>query len=43
MEGLHGDLTVADNQIESAFGVRPTPFAAAAQKAIEEMPDIGTE
>ncbi len=27
MEGLHGDLLVEDNQIETTFNVSPTPFA----------------
>ena len=40
MEGLHGDLLVSDNQVETTFGVRPTPFAIAAEQAIEAMPDV---
>lgn len=42
MEGLHGDLVVSNNQIETTFGVRPTPFAVAARRAIEDMPDVET-
>ncbi len=39
MAGLHGDLTVTDNSLESVFGVRPTPFVDAARAAVEGMPD----
>ena len=42
MAGLHGDLTVDRNTIGSAFGVSPTPFAEAARRAIEQMPDVRT-
>lgn len=40
MEGLHGDLTVEHNSVREIFGVEPTPFAIAARRAIEEMPDL---
>ena len=42
MEGLHGDLIVDDNRITETFGVEPTPFAVAAHRAIEAMPDVET-
>jgi len=34
MSGLHADLVVDDNALESVFGVEPTPFRHAAEKAI---------
>lgn len=40
MEGLHGDLLVGDNHVRETFGVCPTPFATAAQTAIEGMADV---
>jgi uncharacterized protein YbjT (DUF2867 family) len=43
MAGMHGDLTISDNALETVFGVEPTSFARAAAKAIEEMPDVEGE
>jgi uncharacterized protein YbjT (DUF2867 family) len=37
LEGMHDDLRVSDNQLESAFGVRPTPFRAAAKDALARI------
>ena len=34
MSGLHADLMIEDNALESVFGVQPTPFRDAAEKAI---------
>ena len=39
MEGLHEDLVVSDNELESVFGVEPTPFRRAAASALEELHD----
>ena len=43
MAGLDGDLIVERNRLQEAFGVEPTPFAAAARIAIDEMPDVDVE
>ena len=40
MEGLHGDLTIENNQAPDIFGVTPTPFAISARQAIQDMPDV---
>ena len=37
MAGLDGDLIVRDNAVSSVFGVDPTPFQQAAEKAIAGM------
>ena len=40
MAGLHGDLTIERNSLKDVFGIRPTPFAEAARRAITGMPDV---
>ena len=40
MAGLHADLVIKDNALSSVFGVEPTPFEDAAERAIAEMGDI---
>lgn len=39
MAGLHEDLVVRDNALESVFGVTPTPFREAAAAALDEDGD----
>ena len=39
MEGLHEDLLVEENTLESVFGVSPTPFRRAAAAALEQLHD----
>ena len=41
MAGLHADLVIKDNALGSVFGVEPTPFETAAERAIAEMTDVG--
>jgi len=36
MSGLHADLTIEDNALKSVFGVTPTSFRDAAEKAIND-------
>ena len=40
MAGLHADLVIKDNALDSVFGVEPTPFEEAAKRAIAEMGEI---
>ncbi len=37
MEGLHEDLVVDENSLESVFGVSPTPFRSAAASALDQL------
>ncbi len=37
MEGLHDDLMVEENTLQTVFGVTPTPFREAAAAALDEM------
>ena len=37
MEGLHDDLVVDENSLESVFGVSPTPFRSAAASALDQL------
>lgn len=37
MAGLHDDLVVEDNRLQSVFGVTPTPFADAARAALADI------
>lgn len=37
LEGMHDDLRIQDNQLESVFGVTPTPFREAAADALLQM------
>ena len=39
MEGLHEDLVVKSNTLESVFGVSPMPFRSAAATALEQLHD----
>ena len=41
MAGLHADLVINDNALGSVFGVEPTPFEDAAERAIAEMMEVG--
>ena len=39
-EGLHGDLVVRGDAVREVFGVTPTPFREAAERAIEELEEL---
>ncbi len=43
LEGMHDDLRVHDNRLESVFGVRPTPFRAAARDALSRMDGVSLD
>ena len=40
MAGLHADLVIEDNALDTVFGIEPTPFEDAARSAIAEMADV---
>ena len=40
MAGLHADLVIEDNALDTVFGIEPTPFEDAARSAIAEMTDV---
>ena len=42
LEGMHDDLRIHDNELESVFGVTPTPFREAVADALAEMDGAAT-